>query len=94
MHTFCYQTIAHILLPVKHLAHISCYLFFMNERLKQLRIEKGLTQKQVALAVGLTKNAVTNYEAGYREPSIDILKRLCLLFDVSSDYLIGLTDSY
>ena len=64
------------------------------DRLKQLRNERGLTQKQVAEAVGLTKNALGNYEAGIREPSIAILRQLCLFFDVSADYLIGLTDSY
>lgn len=66
----------------------------MGERLKELRIEKGLRLVDVANAVGLTLRAICNYEAGTREPSIDILKKLCDLFDVSADYLIGRTDSY
>ena len=66
----------------------------MKERLKELRIQKGLTQKQVAIAVGVVPTAIANYEAGTREPSIDILKKLCVLFNVSSDYLIGLSDKY
>ena len=53
-----------------------------------------MTQREAALAIGLTQNAFMNYENGYREPSLDVLKKICLLFDVSSDYLIGLTDSY
>lgn len=66
----------------------------MNDRLRQIRIEKGLTQKQVAQAVGVVPTAITNYETGIREPSIDVLKKLCDLFDVSADYLIGRIDNY
>ena len=74
------------------LAHDLWYIFFMNERLRQLRLEKGLTQKQLAEAVGLTKNALGNYESGRREPSIDLIKKFCTLFGVTSDYLLGLSD--
>lgn len=66
----------------------------MKERLKQLRHEKGLTQKQVANAIGVVPTAITNYESGIREPSIAVLKKLCLFYDVSADYLIGLSDDY
>lgn len=66
----------------------------LGRKLRELRIEKGMTQREAALAIGLTQNAFMNYENGYREPSLDVLKKICLLFDVSSDYLIGLTDSY
>lgn len=65
-----------------------------HEKLKELRIERGLTQKQVAESIGLTKNALGNYETGIREPSLDLLRKLCDLFDVSADYLIGRADSY
>lgn len=65
-----------------------------SEKLKELRNEKNLTCKAVADKVGLTKNAITNYESGIREPSLSVLKSLCELFEVSADYLIGLTDSY
>ncbi len=61
-------------------------------RLRETRIEKGLRQKDVAEAMGLTLRAICNYEAGTREPSLDTLKKLCLFFNVSSDYLLGLTD--
>ena len=64
----------------------------MNERLKQIRLEKGLTIKDVAKALDMTFSAYAHYEQGIREPSIAILRKLCILFDVSSDYLIGLSD--
>ncbi|MCI9010345.1 MAG: helix-turn-helix transcriptional regulator [Clostridia bacterium] len=66
----------------------------MGDRLKELRIEKGLRLIDVANAVGLTLMAISNYEQGIREPSIAILIKLCDFFEVSADYLIGRTDSY
>lgn len=65
-----------------------------SKKLKELRNEKKLTCKEVADAIGLTKNAITNYESGIREPSLSILKSLCDFYDVTADYLIGRTDSY
>ncbi len=66
----------------------------LGMKLKELRHEKNLTCQAVASAIGLTKNAITNYEIGLREPSLSTLKALCDFYDVSADYLIGRTDSY
>ncbi|MDE7158230.1 MAG: helix-turn-helix transcriptional regulator [Clostridiales bacterium] len=60
------------------------------QKLKELRLEKGLKQKEVSEALGLSKNAFTNYELGIREPSLDTLKKICKFFNVSSDYLLDL----
>ncbi|MCI8820298.1 MAG: helix-turn-helix transcriptional regulator [Clostridia bacterium] len=62
----------------------------LAQKLKDLRLEKGLDKSEVSKLLGLSKNAFGNYEAGIREPSLDILKRICIIFDVSSDYLLGL----
>ena len=64
----------------------------MNEKLKLLRKEKGVSQRIVAKALGITLSAYSNYEQGIREPSNDILIKLCKYFCVSSDYLLGLED--
>lgn len=64
----------------------------LAEKLKELRIEKGLSQREVSSALGMTRNAFTNYENGYREPSLDNLKKICQFFNVSADYLLGLKD--
>ena len=66
----------------------------MNKRLKQIRIEQGLTIRVVAETLGITVSAYAHYEQGIREPSLEILKKICDLFDVSADYLIGRTDCY
>ncbi len=64
----------------------------MNERLKELRTERGLTLKQTSQALQLTLSAYANYEHGIREPSVEIIRRICRFFEVSADYLIGLED--
>lgn len=66
----------------------------MKERLKQLRLERGLTAAAVASKLGITLGAYAHYEQGVREPSISILIKLCDIFDVSADYLIGRTEDY
>ena len=66
----------------------------MNERIKQLRIERGLKLKEVAEYLNVTIRTISRYEDGTREPSVDSIKKYCRLFDVSADYLLGLTDSY
>ena len=64
----------------------------MGEKLKSLRLEKKLTQKQVADRIGLAISAVSSYESGARYPSYDVLVRLAHIFHVSTDYLLGMTD--
>ena len=77
---------------VKHFSHILCYNIVMNERLRLLRKEKGVSQKVVAKAIGITLSAYSNYEQGIREPSNDILIKLCKYFCVTAGYLLGLED--
>lgn len=62
------------------------------DRLKSLRICAEMTQKEVSAALGLTRNAYGNYENGIREPSLETLIKICKLFKVSADYLLGLEE--
>ena len=64
----------------------------MDKKLKLLRKQKGVSQKIVAEAIGVTLSAYSNYEQGIREPSNQILINICKYFDVSADYLLGLED--
>ena len=64
----------------------------MGDKLKSLRTEKKLTQKQVADQIGLAISAVSSYESGSRYPSYDVLVQLAHIFHVSTDYLLGMTD--
>ena len=63
----------------------------MGERLKNLRLEKSLTQKQIAERVGVAISAISSYESGLRYPTYDTLVKLANIYHVSSDYLIGIS---
>lgn len=64
-----------------------------NERFKTLRVERNLSQRQVASGTGLTDTAVQNYEYGTRKPSYDAFIAIADYFGVSLDYLAGRTDN-
>lgn len=59
-------------------------------RLKELRLQAGLTQKQLAEQIGITKSVVSFYELRERTPSPEILIKLTSIFHVSADYLLGI----
>ena len=58
-------------------------------KLRELREQKGVTQKEVASAVGCTPTVYSRYERGEREPDISTLCILADYFEVSTDTLIG-----
>jgi len=58
-------------------------------RLKELRIEKGLTMKQLAIAVGVSEMAISRWERGERTPNIDSVIALANFFNVSVGYMAG-----
>ncbi len=60
-----------------------------SERLKNLRLAKHLTQSEMAQTFMITVRAYQYYEAGKREPTIEMLCKLADFFDVSLDYLCG-----
>ena len=62
------------------------------ERLRELRIERGLTQTQIAQSTGLSQPALANWEKGKRIPNAVAIIKLAKFFNVSADYLLGLTD--
>jgi len=64
----------------------------LGERLKELREELGLTQKQVADQLNLNSVTYLRYEKAQREPPLSVLADLARFFDVSVDFLLGLTD--
>lgn len=63
-----------------------------TDRIKQLRKQKGLTQKEMAEAVGVGVSTVAMWESGKRTPSFKLLNDLSDLFDTSIDYILGTSD--
>lgn len=62
------------------------------ERLKELREEKGLTQQQLAMQLGISTACISRWEKNLRVPDINSIILLCKYFDCTADYLIGLED--
>lgn len=67
-------------------------MFNFGEHLKEIRISKNLTQKQLAVLIGSTERGIQRYESGERKPNFDAIIALCNAMDISSDYLLGLSD--
>ena len=63
-----------------------------SERLKELRIYRNLTQKEIADSIGMAPVAYQRYEYCTREPAYQKLIALADYFDVSLDYLVGRSD--
>ena len=61
-----------------------------GKKLKKMRLESGYTQQQLATKLGITKSVVSYYELQERYPSPEVLIRLARIFNVSTDYLLGL----
>ena len=64
----------------------------LGKRLKELREERNLTQKQISTLLGLNSVTYLHYEKAQREPPLAVLVQMAQFFDVSVDYLLGLTE--
>lgn len=56
--------------------------------LKEKRLAKGMLQKDVAFALGISVSSISLYESGRRKPSIDILTKMSIFFDCTIDELV------
>lgn len=63
------------------------------ERMKELRAGKKMSQGEIARDIGVAQSTVGGWEAGNREPNIDMLVRLSEYFGVTIDYLVGRADT-
>lgn len=63
-----------------------------NERLKGLREDKDLLQRDIAKILNVTQVAYSCYEIGRRQIPLDALAKLAIYYNVSVDYILGLTD--
>ncbi len=65
----------------------------LGENLKNARKKKGLTQEQVAILLNVRTVTVASYERGLRRPDTDTLMKLSLLYNVTTDFLLGIPAS-
>ena len=61
-------------------------------RIKELRKEKGITQKQLAALLNKSETGVASWVQGLSEPSVNDLRLFCSIFGVTADYLLGLSE--
>lgn len=62
----------------------------IHERIKATRIDRDITQEEIAKELNTTRQQIYKYEAGVQEMSISKLRALCLYYHVSADYILGL----
>lgn len=73
--------------------NISTDYITFGERLKDLRNLQPITQTRLAEDLGVTINTISNWETGRQMPATDMMIRIADYFNVSADYLVGLTDN-
>ncbi|MGD9901716.1 MAG: helix-turn-helix domain-containing protein [Spirochaetales bacterium] len=64
----------------------------IGKRLKELRQEKNISQKEIADAIGVDISSISYWENEIYEPKASYIFKLAKFFDVTSDYLLGLED--
>ena len=61
-----------------------------GSKLKELRMQNGLTQQQLATQLGVTKSVISFYERQERTPSPEVLRKMAAIFRVSTDFLLDI----
>ena len=64
----------------------------MESRIKQLREKRGLIQEILAAELGITQQMLSKYEKDVTPIKVDILKKIAAYFNVTTDYLLGVSD--
>lgn len=65
----------------------------LYRRIRDLREDNDMTQKQLAKELNCSQQVYSNYELGQRDIPTDVLIKLSLFYNVSTDYILGLTDN-
>lgn len=68
----------------------ACNVMAFGNTLRELRLRSGMTQLQLAEKVNVTKSVISYYEHKDKKPSPDILIKFAEVFDVTTDYLLGI----
>lgn len=67
---------------------------FIGERIRELRLEKDLLQRELAAKIHVAANTLCQFESGKANPSYEVLLSLADFFEVSTDYLLGREDDF
>ena len=64
-----------------------------SETMSALRRERGYSQRKAAADLNISQALLSHYENGAREPGLDFVRRACVYYGVSADYLLGLSEN-
>lgn len=64
-----------------------------TQRIRNIREDKDLTQQQVADGIGVKREQYRRYETGENEMKVSHIVKLCEFYQLSADYILGLTDN-
>ena len=64
-----------------------------GQRIKYLRIKYNLRQDELANIIGISSQLLSNIETGYRNVTLDITINICMYFNVTTDYVLGLSET-
>lgn len=67
-------------------------IYGLYDKIKNLRVNSGMNQVQLAKRLGVTKSAVNSWETGTNSPSLIYIIKLAQVFGVSTDYLLGVNE--
>ncbi len=65
----------------------------LGDKLRILRIKNNITQKQLAIKLSITQQAIAKWESGKAEPDISFINKLSIIFNCNPNYLLGNTDN-
>ena len=65
----------------------------IGKKIKLLRVERDMSQTQLGELLGVSQSALAHYESETRKIDLDVVGKLCEVFDVTSDWLIGKTEN-
>ena len=65
-----------------------------GQKLKELRLEKGLTQRQLAQQLDYNQSMISQWESSICEPTANAIIKVAIFFDVTTDYLLGREDDF
>ncbi len=68
--------------------------YCFNDILKDFLIEQNLTQTAFAKQVGIKQSQVSEWLKGKAKPGYDMLRQMCMTYNISADYFLGLSDKY
>lgn len=66
---------------------------YYTQRMKDLREDEKLNQKEIARAINIDQRTYSRYELGINKMPIDLLVKLCKFYNVSADYILGFTNT-